>query len=538
MNVKKKISIVALAVAMTMMFTLGGTISIFAADQGSVAWDVQKSKTATTLNSKNQTTVTLSLPSAEYNSKADVVFVLDKSTSGNIKKAKNAAKAMVDDLAKKNNVDIKIGVVVFNRDVTVNLDLTKLTSENVETIKKDIDLGADGGSNTQGGLLKADEMLAADPDVSNSNKYVVYVTDGIGYVWGAQGHPKTTAYAYAETKDQTSFGNPTTSTFESKIEKTGKEPSFTEVYDNAAMEKASEQYYTDYASDIPESKCIPYKEIPNTFSSVESAIYLSAHTYKDLTAKYNCISLWYTPYGLENPEYRLAQGYMKWTGTITNSKAYCLDNNADTTAKTAFDTLENKLIYALNSGTVTDTITDSFDLVQSEVPFTLTVGGKELTGIKTAKDEYSFGVKDSQGVYPYAVKLSGRTFVWTINVPIEKTAPVQLSYKLQLNNLKKSGTFDTNVSALLNAKDSNGNVTAKDDPFPIPSVSYVANSNNNHKDNPSHKNNNGGSKSNGSNSNSNGPRTGDNSDVVLWAMLGTAGAALAAVLVALRRRTE
>jgi hypothetical protein len=65
---------------------------MFAADAGTTAeteetetkFDVSGSKTAapTELDSKHrETTVTLSLPSAEYQNKIDIVFVMDQSTS-------------------------------------------------------------------------------------------------------------------------------------------------------------------------------------------------------------------------------------------------------------------------------------------------------------------------------------------------------------------------------------------------------------------------------------------------------------------------
>lgn len=552
MNLIKKISVIAMALAMAMMFTFGSTVSIFAADTDQVAWDVQKSKTATALDANNQTKVTLSLPSAEYNSKADVVFVLDKSTSGDVQIAKDAAKAMVADLAKKNNVDIKIGVVVFNYETHMNLALTKLDAGSVKTIDDAIDNGAGHGSNTQGGLLKAEEMLSADGEVSNSNKYVVYVTDGIGYVWGKDGHATSSAYQYGNST--TSVGSPSTSSLQERMKAGYTEPSFDKVYKDDAAETAASKFdrsYT-YGETYQANDCIPYAETKTTCSSVERAIYLSAHTYADLASKYNCITLWHT-HGLERPEFRVAQEYMKWTGTLANSKEYCLDGNAEGVAAGAFDSLENKLVYALSSGTVTDTITDYFDLVQSDVPFTLTVSGKELTGTRTGDNEYSFGTRDNKGVYPYVVKLTGKTFVWTINVPIEKAAPVQLSYKLQLKDLTKSGTFATNVSALLNATDSNGNITAKDDPFQVPTVTYTATTNGGTTVNPTNNNtnNNGGTSgkasnnsSNGSasgnatNAGSNGPKTGDNNDIGLWVILGAVSIALAGTLITLRRRTE
>jgi len=497
---KKSTKILALVLSLVMVLALM-PMGAMAAVQYPTAWQVSKSKTATALDNNNETTVTLSLPSAEYKNSADVVFVLDKSTSGNIQAAKNAACNMVDDLATKTNVNVKVGVIVFNRDVTVNLGLTELTASSAQTIKDAIIAGASGGSNTQGGLLKADELLAADTEVQNANKYVVYVTDGIGYVWGSQGHPMSSAYLYGE--NGINGGCPSTSSFEVRIkaakeaDQTFTEPTFAEVYSDDAGESVAAQYDKPFATNFEASQCIPFAQTATVVSAVERAIYLSAHTYNDLASKYNCMSIWYTPYGLANPEYRLAADYMTWTGTV--GKAFCLDNNTDSQLTAAFDTLENKILYTVNIGTVTDVIGSNFDLKSLDT-MALTVGGKSLpASVDTAKNTVNFGTADNNGVYPYSVQYTsgdGENLVWTINVPVENANRVQLSYTLKLANksttagthgvldLNGDGKADgtetevvadnalyTNESAVLKYKDSNGS-TGTPENFGKPSVSY------------------------------------------------------------------
>ena len=65
--------------ALVLVFSI--TPSVFAAEEP--AWDISRSKVATALNENNESTVTLSLPSAEENLNSDVVFVLDGSSSAN-----------------------------------------------------------------------------------------------------------------------------------------------------------------------------------------------------------------------------------------------------------------------------------------------------------------------------------------------------------------------------------------------------------------------------------------------------------------------
>lgn len=568
MCVRRKMLSILLAIATIALFTFGSAMSVFAAD--TVSWATPKDKTATALDSNNQTKVTLSLPSAEYNSKADVVFVLDKSTSGNLQKCRDAAKAMVKKLADKNNVDVKVGVVLFNYNATENLPLTKLDSSSVKTIDDAIDSGSGHGSNTQGGLLAADKMLSAksEQDVSDSNKYVVFVSDGIGYYWSDDNGNAESIYTASSGLDgATSFETVVAQEYHNRLGKGFNAPTYDEIKTGSAtISDGTVKNKIDFTSDAHDlitnpnhiytynindkdlptggaQKLVPGKEVAQVSTSVERSVYLTNKEYTKLAKKYNCTDLyWSLGTSKDGPEYTICYDLMKDLANIDNS-GYDITNFDEATIANAFDSIENKIIYALNSGKVTDTITDSFDLVQSEVPFTLTVGGKEMTGVKTGDNKYAFGSKDEKGNYPYTVEFTtSKTFVWTINVPIENSNPAQLSYKLQLHDLTKSGTFTTNVSATLDAKDSNGDITAQNDPFPIPSVSYVANNNsgktNNNPSNGNSSNNSGKTNNSSSNSNSSKPDTGDNALLGMWLLLGTTSMLLAGTLVAARRRTE
>ena len=81
--------------------------------------DVNGSKTAspTALDPEHRdTTVTLSLPSAEYQNKIDIVFVMDDSTStanSNLNFSKNVSDLLEGILNANPNVELKIGVIKF-----------------------------------------------------------------------------------------------------------------------------------------------------------------------------------------------------------------------------------------------------------------------------------------------------------------------------------------------------------------------------------------------------------------------------------------
>ena len=144
-------------------------------------WQVSKGKTATALDSNYNSTVTLSLPSAEKPLVSDVVFVLDKSTSATVE---NQALGMLKQLKEKATEDgatVKVGVVIFNKEahVTEWKDLVTEYDAIEEAIKQEIS----SGTNTHAGLLAAQEMLAADTDVEDSRKHMIFVSDGITYMF-------------------------------------------------------------------------------------------------------------------------------------------------------------------------------------------------------------------------------------------------------------------------------------------------------------------------------------------------------------------
>ena len=100
-------------------------------------WDISKSKTATQLDEKYQTKVTLSLPSKSEKLESDVVFVLDKSTSAQIE---NQALEMLKKLRMqidKTDAKVKVGIVIFNKELLIN---TIFTNFNVGDKLNQIDI--------------------------------------------------------------------------------------------------------------------------------------------------------------------------------------------------------------------------------------------------------------------------------------------------------------------------------------------------------------------------------------------------------------
>ena len=139
-----------------------------------------------------------------------------------------------------------------------------------------------------------------------------------------------------------------------------------------------------------------------------------------------------------------------------------------------FTGIDNSVRYMVSEGTVTDTITDDFTLLNSdkESAFRTTKSGEELP-MTYSDGKWSFGTANEEGVYPYEVTLSGQTLTWTINVPIENANPITLSYNLQIREDAKTDFYDTNKSAVLDFTSTDGTRDGSFT-FEVPEVSYIA----------------------------------------------------------------
>lgn len=142
--------------------------------------------------------------------------------------------------------------------------------------------------------------------------------------------------------------------------------------------------------------------------------------------------------------------------------------------------LEKQLThYLIQKGTVTDEIGDKFDLVvDGDVcPFSVKLGNTALTATKTADNVWSFGTENEEGVYPYVLTYVPASdavkelIKWDINVPVDKTQKLSLTYKVKLIDTSESGEFDTNNSAMLKYTSTDG--TTGQQAFEKPKVKYT-----------------------------------------------------------------
>ena len=174
-----------LSCLLTLMLALSITPSVFADE--TPEWDISRSKVATALNKNNESTVTLSLPSAEENLNSDVVFVLDGSSSANTAVVNDSLK-LLDELktaTENSGAAVNVCVVKFKRRAYKSNWFN--LSNNFDDIKNAMETRYSGGTNIHAGLLAGKEALDQHDGVSADRKYLILISDGSTYLYSKDG---------------------------------------------------------------------------------------------------------------------------------------------------------------------------------------------------------------------------------------------------------------------------------------------------------------------------------------------------------------
>ena len=460
------------------------SVSLLATAAGAVTLDL--GKTADGLSANNQTNVTLQIPGKETVLSYDVVLCIDKSTSsGQAADLKTQIQTLIDSLSAKKNIQVKLGVIVFARSPEVIQELTDIAG--IDFTKIDTALSTTyHGTNTFGGLLKAEAMLSGDTSVPDQNKYLLFASDGINYCWSDPADADTVYTSYYW------LGAPNTSTTSLKMHIDagaygGQTPTLAQVMSNTQGYENSKDFwftwdtYTNGGSEAPESICIPAsssstdaKTMANTMSSVEVGAYLTTNEFQQIAAKYHTITLYWT-YNRPNPEYALCSEMMR--SFVALGSGYQL---TDPTSgyEAAFDQIQNRILYAVDAGsTITDVIGNDFDLTSLD-SIGVTIGGVALAGtVDTQNNTVAFGDK-SQVVVSYTPgdgSANSEILNVAIHTRVENSAPLYVTYGLKLSAARSaaSGTYTlpTNVVATLNYVSTDGSKGSQD--FPVPTVSYT-----------------------------------------------------------------
>ena len=438
-----------------------------------IEWNVSRSKTATALDTNTWTSnVTLSLPSAEEALASDVVFVLDKSTSADLEGQALDMLTALKNQAASTKAKVKVGVVIFNKQANVT-QLTDLAT-GYETIENAIKQTIESGTNTHAGLLAGKQLLDEDTEVAANRKYLIFVSDGITYMYNAE--PTVTAWSFFADawkhwagpdnwKSKYGSNNPPAS-WSARMTEIGKQ-----------VEAQGTKYEYPYGGTATE--CTPEDDSSKNYAtSIDKALYLTYQVYQEAQAAgYNC----YAVVNGRPTDYLWGPDFMRY---LANGQTV------------DFGKIQNDILYAVSAGsTVEDQMGDAFDFVPGSLK--LTVGGKELKSKADGNMTYfgnnaeNLSENNCRFKVLYAPDADG--LVWTINEHVSNFEPVQLTYTVKLTKPETDpgtyGTEDlkgekdvpadkalfTNKRAVLNAKNSAGaQLTPLD--FPKPSVTYTVSS--------------------------------------------------------------
>ena len=437
-----------------------------------IEWNVSRSKTATALDTSTWTSnVTLSLPSAEEKLASDVVFVLDKSTSADLEgQALDMLTALKDQVA-STKAKVKVGVVIFNKQANKTAPLTDLAT-GYDDIQAAIEQTISSGTNTHAGLLAGKQMLDEDKEVAANRKYLIFVSDGITYMYNAE--PTVTAWSF------NADGWKCRAEPDNWSSKNGNNDPpadwsawMTEIGKKVADQGTEYEYpYGGTATNCTPEDNDTYKNYAN---SIDKALYLTYQVYQEAKTKgYNC----YAVANGKTNDYLWGPAFMRYLA------------NGETVN---FNKIQNDILYAVSAGsTVEDQMGDAFDFVPGSLK--LTVGGTELKSKANGNMTY-FGddvenLSENNCRFKVLYDPTADAFVWTINENVSNFAPVQLTYTVKLTKPETApgtyGTEDlkgeknvpadkalfTNKRAVLNAINSAGAQLNPLD-FPKPSVSYT-----------------------------------------------------------------
>ena len=472
-----------------------------------------KSKEATKLVKQSDGTytsdVTLTLPSVEEAPVYDVVFVLDKSTSAELEQNALDMLKQLQDQIEGTQTTIKVGVVIFNKEAHVT-ELKNLTTEYAQ-IEEAIKEKIESGTNTHAGLLAGKELLDNDndKDVTADHKYLIFVSDGITYTYNKT--PTAIAWGFFADAEK-HFAGPDNyaSKYGSNVPPANWSEWLTSV--GQQIQDLDSKYEYPYGTEPTEITVSSVSK--TTANSVDKALYLTNEAYQSAkTAGYHCYAM--EAEGTAGKNFPWGPSFMSY---LAGGK------------EVSFEDIHNDIYYLLSEGsTVEDVIgygTDNrgnaynFDFVNDISKLTLKVGTETLEATDLSLD-LSYGDANETARYGFAPKRvqittdmdqsniperdpysydyvlhyyqngkdgkSDECFVWDINVPVSKFAPVSLTYQVKLTNAQTSsgtyGTYDkngsqnkdslyTNKSATLYPVDSDG-VCGIPENFQKPTVSYT-----------------------------------------------------------------
>lgn len=503
--------------------------------------DVNKTATAL-VNDKTDVTLSVGGKSAKEN--VAVMFLLDKSTSMGTRQ--EAAK-MLQHLKGLTNTNIIYDVVIFSgtasstgwKDISNDAAYTD-TQENFNNKEPS------SGTNMPVGIDQAIQdmnTLKSQYSTYAENAYLITISDGITYLWNEEGKTYTVpllqkegdnvytpAHVNVDTWDMMhGKGTPIASVYTSfegflntipgKIAET-RNGNYVREY----LTETDAGDKTDATNALQISTADPEKsQVSSKYACApEFSVYYSATKYQELVKQFEKSFALPMP-ELDNNNQNKMDNWESWYPWGKELMLYLQSNSSNSgqgvvyaaDAEEIFAGIQNKILYQIQSGSITDVIGADFSLTDQTLTqntFTLTVNGKAVTANAPSGNVITFGEKDkSTGKYPYMLtyykgtatknadntytitsgektytytpydtngevngSVSDEFFVLEMNVPV---VSLDLKYNLSLTSKRTStGTYEvpTNESATLaytSANQSGGTVD-----FNEPTVSYTVKS--------------------------------------------------------------
>lgn len=450
----------------------------------------QNVKSATALDENLETKVTLSFPGQREAEPADVVFVLDKSGASAQTDIFKQAKAFLEEInqkAKADGLNIKVGVVLFNKVGNIQQPLTDVVT-GYDDILTAMNSSVRHGTNMDAGLLAAKSILDKDTAVKAENKHVILISDGATYLYCKGGDftkPYTRSFGSVEGGRNMMGGIWEWESREYHTNNAWKKFSDGSNFIFSQAKESSEKLgqYLDYYRDQYENSEKNWAQYDYEYTDDAANNGTTNPIPVDVTAPCNIdVAFWSTDdtfQSMVNAGYDM-NVYYKNEADFDGSYflKYLTRKSNNGKLDTDFAEIKAKLVDKIAAGsTVEDFIGADFDFVNDPAKISLTANDEKLSPEKIDATTYGFG-KKSDGTYRFTLKYQAgenEKLILTLNEAAAPSRPVVLEYsELLVNKPSEPGThtLKVNESAVLHPIDGNG-VAGEAYEFPVPTVDYT-----------------------------------------------------------------
>ena len=476
--------------AIAMSVPVAPAFATDAAASGQTTALEQNQKTATELDENLETNVTLSFPGKREAEPADVVFVLDKSGASAQKDIYNQAKSFLEEVktkAQADGLDIKVGVVLFNKVGNIQQPLTDVVT-GYDSILTAMNSSLHSGTNMDAGLLAAKSMLDADAAVKAENKHVILISDGATYLYCKNGdYTKPYTRSFGSVEGGKNFMGGVWEWQSREYHTNNAWKKFSDgsnfIFSQAMTSPEKLGEYLAYYRDQYENSEKNWAQYDYEYTASAAAFGTSNPIPVDVTAPCNIdVAFWSTDdtfQSMVNAGYDMNVYYKNaadFDGQVFLQ--YLTRNSNGSKLDTDFNKLRTKLIDKIAAGsTVEDFIGNNFDFVNDVSKISLNVASEDLAPEKIDETTYGFG-KRADGTYRFILKYTAgenEKLVFTLNEAAVPAKPVVLTYsEVLVNKPTEAGTHSlkVNESATLHPVDGNGDKGTASD-FPVPTVTYT-----------------------------------------------------------------